>query len=192
MELLVNTPFIHNFSVSGNDDNLPEKLGTFQTIDDFQEFFALNTVSEHQQVMATRHYTDEEIHNFREEILGVVENELPEAKTILGDKEFELSVAKKQKEIALESVGALRTKIDDLAAEIKEGKTQIEVASNRTYRVPYKGRYYYYVFQDDGDCVLAKVLEVPEHEKTEIFNNTDKNDKFFEGLKNVKNKGQAK
>lgn len=192
MELVQEKEFLHNFSVVGNDDNLPEKIGVFENIDSFQEYFALNTLSEHKQVEAVRHYTDEEIHNFREEILEVVENELPEAKILLADKEYELSLAKKQKELALESVGALRTKVDDLAAEIKEGKTTIEIPSNRTYRVPYKGKYYFYVWQDNGDCVLAKVLDVPEHEKAEIFNNTDKNDSFFENLKNGKNKGKAK
>ncbi|WP_347216655.1 hypothetical protein [Chryseobacterium sp.] len=192
MQLVEQEPFIHNFSVIGNDDNLPEKIGVFETVEAFQEYFALNTVSEHRKVNATRFYTDEEIHNFREIILGVVEEELPEAKMNLSEKEANLSVAKKEKEIALESVGALQTKISDLANEIKVEKTSVEVPSNRCYRVPYKGKYYFYAWQDNGDCVLTYIQEIPEHEKSEIFSSTSKNDEFFEGLKNGKNKGKDK
>ncbi|WP_372483312.1 hypothetical protein AB9J70_06370 [Elizabethkingia anophelis] len=192
MEIVENRPFEHNFSVSGNDDNLPENLGHFETIDDFQEHFAINTVSEHQKVTAVRHYTDEEILEFREEILRVAEDQLPEAKENFSQKDIEFKQAKEAKEIAGEVVGALQTKISDLAAEIKEGKTEIEVPANRTYRVPYKGKYYFYTWQDNGDCVLVKVKDVPEHEKAEIFNNTDKNNAFFDNLKNGKNKRQTK
>ncbi|MCT4034864.1 hypothetical protein HZQ14_15685 [Elizabethkingia anophelis] len=127
MEIVENRPFEHNFSVSGNDDNLPENLGHFETIDDFQEHFAINTVSEHQKVTAVRHYTDEEILEFREEILRVAEDQLPEAKENYSQKDIEFKQAKEAKEIAGEVVGALQTKISDLAAEIKEGKTEIEV-----------------------------------------------------------------
>lgn len=192
MHLVEQEPFLHNFSVIGNDDNLPEKIGVFETVDDFQEYFALNTVSEHQKVNATRFYTDEEIQNFREIILGVVEEELPEAKHTLSEKEANLSVAKKEKEIAVESVGALQTKISDLALEIKSGKTNVDIPSNRCYRVPYKGKYYFYVWQDNGDCVLAYVKDIPEHEKAEIFSYSTKNDEFFEAFKNGKDKRKAK
>ncbi|MHA7823660.1 hypothetical protein ACVVIH_12930 [Chryseobacterium arthrosphaerae] len=191
MQVVEQIPFIHNFSVAGNDDNVPENLGTFETIDDFQEYFALNTVSEHQKVHAKRWYTDEEIQNFREIILNVVEEELPEAKQNLLEKEANLSTAKKEKEVAVESVGALQTKISDLATEIKGEKTTIDVPANRTYRVPYKGKYYFYVWQDNGDCVLAYVQDIPEHEKAELFSSTNKNEEFFEGLKNGKDKGAA-
>lgn len=192
MQLVEQEPFIHNFSVSGNDDNLPLNLGEFKTIDDFQKYFALNTVSEHSKVSATRFYTDEEIQNFRGIILGVVEEELPEARQNLLEKEANLSIAKKEKEIAVETVGALQTKITDLANEIKGGKTTIDVASNRCYRVPYKGKYYFYAWQDNGDAVLVKVQEIPEHEKAEIFSSTNKNEEFFESLKNGKDKRKAK
>lgn len=192
MHLVEQDLFIHNFSVTGNDDNLPLNLGEFKTIDDFQQYFALNTVSEHSKVSATRFYTDEEIHNFRGIILGVVEEELPEARQNLLEKEANLSIAKKEKEIAVETVGALQTKISDLASEIKVGKTTIDVASNRCYRVPYKGKYYFYAWQDNGDCVLVKVQEIPEHEKAEIFSSTTKNEEFFESLKNGKDERKTK
>jgi len=192
MHLVEQETFLHNFSVIGNDDNLPEKIGVFETVDDFQEYFALNTVSEHQKVNATRFYTDEEIQNFREIILGVVEEELPEAKQTLSEKEANLSIAKKEKEIAVESVGALQTKISDLASEIKSGKTNVDIPSNRCYRVPYKGKYYFYVWQDNGDCLLAYVKDIPEHEKAEIFSSSTKNDEFFEAFKNGKDKRKAK
>lgn len=194
MQLVEQEPFIHNFSVTGNDDNLPEKLGVFETVEEFQEYFALNTVSEHRKVTATRFYTDEEIHNFRGIILGVVDEELPEARQNLSEKEANLSIAKKEKEIALESVGALQTKISDLADEIKSGKTSVDVPSNRCYRVPYKGKYYFYTWQDNGDCVLTAVQDIPEHEKAEIFSSTGttiKNDHFFEALQNGKDKGKT-
>ncbi|MDV3536802.1 hypothetical protein CMU91_14885 [Elizabethkingia anophelis] len=192
MELVEKEPFIHNFSVTGNDDNLPENIGYFKTIDDFQEHFAVNTVSEHRKVSAVRHYTDEEILGFREDILRVAEDELPQAKEELSKRDIEFKKAKESREDAIETVGALNTKIGDLAAEIKEGKTEIEVPANRTYRVPYKGKYYFYTWQDNGDCVLVKVLDVPEHEKAEIFNNTDKNNTFFESLKNGNDKRKTK
>ncbi|MGG7470806.1 hypothetical protein [Chryseobacterium arthrosphaerae] len=191
MKIVEQEPFIHNFSVNGNDDNLPEKIGVFETIDEFQEFFALNTVSEHQKVTARRWYTDEEIQNLREIILTTVEEELPEAKQNLMEKESNLSTAKKEKEIAVESVGALQTKISDLVTEIKGEKTTIDIPSNRTYRVPYKGKYYFYVWQDNGDCVLAYVQDIPDHEKAGLFNTTKKNDQFFKDLKDGKNKGAS-
>jgi hypothetical protein len=191
MHLLEEKPFEHNFSVAGNDENLPENLGNFETIDEFQEYFALNTVSEHQKTFAQRWYTDEEIHNFREMILGVVENELPEARENLAQKESDLQTAKKEKETASETVGALQTKISDFALEIKAEKTSIEVPANRTYRLPHKGRYYFYVWQDNGDVSLAAVYDIPEHEKADLFSSTDKNEKFFESLKNGKDKGKT-
>ncbi|CAA7196719.1 type II toxin-antitoxin system RelE/ParE family toxin [Chryseobacterium potabilaquae] len=191
MELVKNIAFIHNFSVADNDENLPENLGNFQTIEEFQEYFALNTLSEHQKVFAKRYYSDEEIHYFRNEILEVAENELPEAKQQLAEKDIQFSMAKKEKNIAFDFVRALQTKINDLAAEIKIGKTGIEVPANRTYRVPYKGRLYFYTWQDNGDCVLVKVALMSDEEKEELFNHTDKNEQFFENFKNVKNKRQT-
>ncbi|ROI02913.1 hypothetical protein EGI16_12130 [Chryseobacterium sp. G0240] len=90
MQIVEQIPFLHNFSVVGNDDNVPENLGIFETIDDFQEYFALNTVSEHQKVNAKRWYTDEEIQNFREIILNVVEEELPVGNKEIKDLKIEL------------------------------------------------------------------------------------------------------
>jgi hypothetical protein len=47
------------------------------------------------------------------------------------------------------------------------------------------------VWQDNGDVSLAAVYDIPEHEKADLFSSTDKNEKFFESLKNGKDKGKT-
>ena len=192
MELVENKPFIHAFSVSGNDDNLPENLGGFESIEAFQEFFALNTVAEHQKTFAQRFYSDEEIKEMDNQILEIAKDEIPKAKETLRDAEIKLVDAKKFKEGAFETYSALQTEMQDVAAEVKNGKTEIEIPANRINKVALKGKYYHYAYLDNGEVVLVKISFMTDSEKEELFSQSDKNEKFFETLKNGKNKGKTK
>lgn len=192
MELVENIPFIHAFSVSGNDDNLPENLGKFETIEEFQEYFALNMVAEHQKTFAQRFYSEEEIAEMDGKILEIAKDEIPKAKEALNNAETNLAYAKKQVEYAKETYGALNTEMQDIAAEVKNGKTEIEIPANRINKVALKGKYYHYAWLDNGEVVLVKISFMTDSEKEELFSQTDKNEKFFETLKNGKNKGKTK
>ena len=191
MQVIEQIPFIHAFSVSGNDDNLPENLGTFETIEEFQEFFALNMVSEHQKTFAQRFYSEEEIQAMDGQILEIAKDEIPKAKQVLREAEIHLADAKKFKEGAFETYNALQTEMQDVAAEVKNGKTEIEIPANRINKVALKGKYYHYAWLDSGEVVLVKISLMTDSEKEELFSQTDKNEKFFEGLKNGKNKGKT-
>jgi|GEM_PF-2310188 len=191
MQVIEQIPFIHAFSVSGNDDNLPENLGTFETIEEFQEFFALNMVAEHQKTFAQRFYSEEEIQAMDEQILEIAKDEIPKAKQVLREAEIHLADAKKFKEGAFETYNALQTEMQDVAAEVKNGRTEIEIPANRINKVALKGKYYHYAWLDSGEVVLVKISLMTDSEKEELFSQTDKNEKFFEGLKNGKNKGKT-
>ena len=78
-----------------------------------------------------------------------------------------------------------------LKAEVKNGKTEVEIPANRINKVALKGKYYHYAWLDNGECVLVKISLMTDSEKEELFSQTDKNEKFFETLKNGKNKGKA-
>jgi len=187
MKIVEDKPFNHAFCAESEE--VPESLGTFPTLDDAREHLALNTVFENVEISTSRLYSEEEIKEFKEKVLDIVENELPEADDKRENAEFEFQNAKKKKEEALEMYTALIVEMKDLAAEIRKGITDVKLPFFRAFRLPYNGKYYTYVWLDSGEVVLADVNLIPENQKQELFSANETNTFFFE---HDENKRQTK
>ena len=190
MKIVEEKPFDYNFSVENNDEGVPEILGTFETLDEVREYLATNAVFENVDTSAVRFYSDEEIKDFKEKVLDIVENE-PQADDDRTDAEANLQQAKKDKEVAWENYNALICEMKDLAREIRVGTTSIKLPSLRTFRIPYKGKFYTYVWLDNEKVVLVDIYYIPENQKQDLFNANEKNEDFFQSLGN-ENKRQTK
>ncbi|TWP31914.1 hypothetical protein ETU08_00200 [Apibacter muscae] len=193
MKIVETQPFIHEFNITGNENNLPEILKHFNTPEECHEYFSSNLIAEHTKLYVDRVYTEEEITEFEDNILDIVKNQMPDAENKISDAEYSLQVAKKNKEKAVESYNALNTEIKDYRNEILKGTTELEIEAQRVFRFPYKGYYYHYVYLDNGMVVLAKITLMNEEERNELFSSSDKNEKFINSLLNEeKNKRKTK
>ena len=68
-----------------------------------------------------------------------------------------------------------------LAAEVKRGLVDIRLDELFTYRVTYKGRYYYYTYMDK-QLKLCLIRDIPEFEKSELWNSMAQNEEFIDSL----------
>ena len=62
---------------------------------------------------------------------------------------------------------------------------------NYTYRIPYRGRYYFYTYID-GSLRLCGLGDIPATEKQEIFNAMANNDNFIDDNFGAEKKEDAK
>jgi len=190
MKITKTKPFIHDFKVTGNEDELPELLGDFENIDRAKLFVSKNFISEHVKSTATRFYTNIEVHNMRSEVHEELEEHQFDLKRKLSEATTVFDEAKKNKNDAEEALRASMTKVKDLSAEIRQGTTSVAIEPSRVFRLAVNGKYCTYVYTDDFKLVLCNVTIIPEYERKELFNSSTKNEDAFDKMKNGKVKSQ--
>lgn len=90
-----------------------------------------------------------------------------------------LAEAKQTASAAAETVSATLTEVKALSAEVKRGLKEITLDENFTYKVAFKGRYYCYTYIDK-QIRLVRIMDIPEHEKGEIFSSSAANELFID------------
>lgn len=186
MKAIKDKPFNHQFKPSGNDDDIPVSLGDFKTIDKAKAFMNKNFISEHLSDVAKRLYSEEEISEMRLEVNMALENERPILEKEFLDASTKFELAKTHKNEALESLNGCINKCKNISDEIKSGWTEINLEPARTFRIAVNGKYYTYVYLDNGAMVLAKITIIPEHELKNLFNSVEKNEQSLCELFNGK------
>lgn len=182
MKVTETKPLIHDFRITGNEDELPEFLGEFENINMAKVFVSKNFISEHIKTTATRLYTNVEIQMLRGEIHEELEEKQFELKEKLTVANSVFEEAKRSKNDAEEAVRASMTKVKDLSSEIREGTTKLSIEPSRIFRLAVNGKYYSYVYTDDFKLVLCDVSGIPEHERKDLFNSSTKNEEAFKNL----------
>ena len=171
-------PKVIQFVVAPDDSHMPETLGEFKNADEVSQFIKDNLVAMNMPVTVGRHMDAVEKRDIREKYHDVLENQLPRLESAHSDKNQILSDAKTDEKAASERVNAAITEARLLAKDVRRGTKDINLDEVFTYRVPYHGRYYFFSFMD-GELKLCKIGDIPEKEKSEIFNNMSANEAFI-------------
>ncbi|TYP71513.1 hypothetical protein [Aquimarina intermedia] len=167
------------FTVESNQ--VPKVLGEFESDEDARVFMAQNLLSLQTNLNAKRFMDHREIEGLRDEYGNELENELPKLKENHLKKANEAEEAKKLEKEAKEMVNASRNKIEQLAIEVNDRTTDIELDSENTWQVVYNSKLYYYTFID-GKIQLAHVQDIPSYQENDLISSSQKNEKFFENL----------
>lgn len=185
-------PFIHDFFLSNNEEQLPELLGEFKTIAKAKKFINDNFVSEHVSDVAKRYYSDDEITEMRLTVNAELEDVRPLLENDYMEASIEFEAAKTKKNDALEALNACITRCKNISDEIKSGWIQISIDPAFSFRIAINGKYYTYVYLDDGKLVLAKIITIPEHEIKNLFNSVEKNEESIKLMMDAEIKKQKR
>lgn len=132
--------------------------------DKFNALFPDNEVVE-------RKYDDFEVHAIREEYCIKQENEVPKRKEEL---ETVLAQIKQMKKNAEEAYNSALLEVSDLAARVKNGKTDFRLPSTKTARIALNGHFLFYAWIDD-EFQLCKVQKIPEWDRSGLWSQEDVN-----------------
>lgn len=172
-------PLNIEFDVATDGTLMPETFGTFETAEDAAKFMAGNLVLSNHSITVSRHMDHVEKKLLREQYENVLENILPINEKKHSIATNELAEAKRKEKEAAETVNATLTEVKALASEVKRGLKEMNLDENFTFKIPFKGRFYFYTYIDK--CVrLVKISDIPEHEKGEIFSSSAANEDFIE------------
>ena len=168
------------FDVTADGSLMPEKLGDFEKHEDVLKFLnesRLTTIN--QALTVSRHMDAFEKKDLREQYIDILENVLPRL-----EKEYtillsELNEAKRREKDSAEMVSAAISEVKILSKEVKRGLKDIRLDDMFTFRLPYKDRYYFYTWINK-ELKLCKITDIPEHEKTEIWNAMATNEDFID------------
>ena len=172
-------PPVIEFEVSTDGTNVPETFGKFEEWDDAVRFLGTNLTSINQPLTANRFLDNKEKAELRSEYQGILENILPEYEKALSNAENELTAAKKRQKDALDAYNTMINNARKLASKVKKGLQEINLDDKYTSRIAYKGRYYFFTYMDK-ELKLCKIKDIPEHEKTEIWNAMAGNEEYID------------
>lgn len=179
------------FDVATDGSLMPETFGEFESAELASKFMGGNMVIINQGVTVSRHMDHVEKKLLREQYEDVLENILPvvEKRHVIATNE--LGESKRKEKEASETVNATITEVKHLSMEVKRGLKEMALDELFTYKVPFKGRFYFYTYID-GSIRLVKISEISEHEKGEIFNSSAENEKFIDDNFGIKDESAAK
>lgn len=172
-------PAYIEFNVAEDGTTMPQSLGFFETEAEFNKFLGDNVIAINSPLTVNRHMDFKEKTEIRNEYNDVLENKLPVYEKELSIAKSKFEEAKKKLAEATEMVSATMTEAKLLAYEVKRGLKELKLDDKYTVRIAYKSRYYYYTWIDK-ELRLCLIREIPEHEKTEIWNAMSKNEDFFD------------
>jgi hypothetical protein len=173
-------PAVIEFEVA-NNGLVPDFLGQFENAQIASDFIGRWLTGINQKVTVFRFMDNFEKSETRKEYNDLLENKIPILEKELMKATSLFAEAKKNLDEAKESVSATINKAKALALDVKRGVRDITLDDLTTWKVPYNGQYYFYTFMD-GTIKLAKVSDIPESEKQELFNAMNKNNEYFEKL----------
>jgi hypothetical protein len=161
-----------------NISTVPDNLGKFENAKEATDFMHLNVTAINQKIYVNRFMDNFEKNEIRKDCMDLLENKLPLLEKELQKATYTFTQAKKELAEATEACNATTNEAKALAIEVKRGTKVINLDDQFTWRVPFENRYYYYTFID-LQVKLCKISDIPEHEKTELWNAMSQNDKFF-------------
>ena len=168
------------FEVTPDESIMPESFGSFVEHKDVLSFIAktkMTTVN--QSLTVNRHMDQVEKKEIREEYQELLESELPKLEKKLYQVAAEAKEAKEREKDATEMVNAAISKVKILSKEVRAGLKAINLDDLYTFRIPYRNKYYYYTWINQ-ELKICKICDIPEHEKTQIWNAMASNEEYIE------------
>ncbi len=172
-------PQVIEFNVAHDGTNIPESLGEFKTAEEAIKFIGSNLIVVNQGMTVARHMDQKEKTELRQECTNIMENVIPIYEKNLSDAETKLTEAKNILKKAQEAYDFNILEAKSLAYQVKRGLKEITLDEIYTYRIAYKGRYYFFTYID-GQLKLCLIRDIPEFEKTEIWNQMAGNEEFID------------
>ena len=156
-------------------ESIPESLGEFKTVKEVQKFFNENQfITLNPIIEVTRLMDEVEVNDLRGEYISELEESLPELKRNAANASAEFESAKNHLKAQYERVSAAETKVQMLVDEINAGTKEMNPEQSKTFEVAYKNQYLYYTLIN-GSLKLCKIKDIPDYEKSEIFNSAEAN-----------------
>lgn len=168
------------FTVSPDETPVPENLGKFDNSDDAVLFMQKNFFSLNAGITVNRHMDNFEKNELRKKYNEILEDLLPKFEQELRDAMQEYNAAKAVKENAIEQVNVYTNQAKATAVEVKRGLVEMQLDELFTWKIPYKGRYYFFTFIDN-EIRLVRISDMTENEKSELFAQGKINEEYFDG-----------
>lgn len=168
-------------------EEIPGELGKFKGIKEVQQFFNDNNfITLNPKLDVIRLMDAAEINDLRSEYIEELEERLPGLEINAINATADHAAAKKFMEEQKEIVSASKTKVQMLVDEVNAGTKEMNLEQSKTFEVAYKNQYLYYTLVN-GKLILCKIKDIPEFERSEIFNSTEANfDALTKLSKNLK------
>jgi hypothetical protein len=115
----------------------------------------------------------------RKKINNILEDLLPVLEEDVLKKSVAAKEAKKELDNALTHVANYDLEAKVLAKTVKAGVVEMKLDQKFTWRIPYKGTFYYYTFIDK-EMRLVKISEMSPKERQELFNQAKINEDYFD------------
>jgi hypothetical protein len=167
------------FDVAHDGTNIPLTFGEFTTADEAAKFLANNLTAINQAITVARHMDTREKTEIRREYNDLLENILPSKEKELSEATTVFNEAKRKLSDATEMVNATLSEAKALAKEVKRGLIDMKLDDLFTTRIPYRGRYYFFTYIDK-QLKLCAIKDIPDYEKTEIWNVMAANEEFID------------
>lgn len=167
------------FNVTNDGTLVPGNLGNFEDAELAAKFMADRFTFINQKVTVSRHIDQKEKQMLRDEYIEIMENIIPVKEKELSVAENNLTQAKKEQKNALEAYNVTISEARNKANEAKRGIRDMDLDEKFTYRIAYKGRYYFFTYIDK-EIKLCMIRDIPEYEKTEIWNQMAANEEYIE------------
>jgi hypothetical protein len=172
-------PSVIEFDVAHDGSNVPESFGEFPTAEDAARFLGKDFTAINQAITVARHMDFKEKMEIRKEYSEILENKLPIYEKELSAATSEFNDAKRKLSDATEMVNATVSEAKSMAKEVKRGLVDMRLDDLFTSRIPYRGRYYFFTYIDK-QLKLCAIKDIPEHEKSDIWNAMAANDEFID------------
>ncbi|MDY8137601.1 hypothetical protein [Aquimarina sp. 2201CG5-10] len=157
---------------------VPSSLGKFKTDKEARVFMSENLLTVQSKITTERFMDQCEIEGLRDQYSDELENNLPSIKAEHFKKIEELERAKQNEKDAKEMVNSSLNKIQQLANEVNDRTTEIELDPAFTWEVVYNGKRFYYTYIDK-EIKLAAIRDIPSYEMEDLISSSDKNEEFF-------------
>lgn len=168
------------FDVAADGTPVPENLGTFENSDDALLFMQKNLFALNQGITVNRFMDNFEKSEIRKKVNAILEDQMPVLEQSMRNAINEYIAAKAAKENAIEAVSAYTNEAKMMALEVKRGLVQMKLDELFTWKMPYKGRFYFFTFIDKS-IRLVKITDMTDREKEEIFSQGKLNEDYFDG-----------
>ena len=167
------------FDVATDDTIMPETFGTFEKPEDAIKFIGGNLVTTNSPITVSRHMDNFEKSELRKKYNSILEDALPIAERERSEKEQIFNDAKKELSDANATVQACEIEAKGIARRVKRGTVEMKLDEDYTFRVPYRGRFYFYTYIDK-EVRLVHIRDMAGSEKQEIFSASAENEAFIE------------
>lgn len=173
-------PEVIEFTVETSE--VPLNLGTFKTDDEARLFMAEKLLAVQSKLQTERFMDQVELEALRDQYSEELETVLPQLEQEHLEKHRELETAKQNEKDAKEMVSASITKIKQLANEVNERVTEINLDPATTWECVYNGKRFYYTYMDN-EIKLAAIRTIASYEADDLISSSERNATFFEALK---------